>query len=105
MTDVPTAREFFGSLSTRARGGNTAGMTNSYLFEIAGAGTWHVVVDDGEVRVTEGERDADARISMSEDTFQKLLAREQNPMRAFFTGKIKVTGDMGAAAKLQKLLG
>jgi putative sterol carrier protein len=105
MTGTPTAREFFETLPERAREGNTAGMTGSYLFEIAGAGTWHVAVDDGKVQVTEGEADADARIAMSEDTFRKLLAGEQNPMRAVMTGKIKVSGDIGAAAKLQKLLG
>jgi putative sterol carrier protein len=80
-------------------------MSNSYLFEIADAGTWYVRVADGSVTVEEGEHAADARISMSADTFRKLVAREQNPMRAFMTGKIKVHGDMGAATKLQRIFG
>jgi len=101
--DNQAVREFFAALPTRASSQRTAGMTNSYLFEIAGAGTWLVAVSDGTVTVSEGEHDADTRISMSADTFRKLVAREQNPMRAFMTGKIKVTGDMSAATKLQRL--
>jgi len=98
-------RAFFESLPSRIPPDRVTGMTSSYLFEIANAGTWFVAVDGGKVAVEEGERDADVRISMSDGTFRKLVAREQNPMRAFMTGKIKVNGDMSAATKLQRLFG
>ena len=98
-------REWFESLPARVPPERAAGLTNSYLFEIADAGTWFVAVDGDKLAVEEGERDADARISMSAETFRKLLAREQNPMRAFMTGKIKVKGDMSAATKLQRIFG
>jgi putative sterol carrier protein len=78
-------------------------MSNSFLFDIDGAGKWKVDVNDGRVRVTEGEADADAIISTSEETFTKLINGEQNPTSAYMTGKLKVKGDMGAAMKLQKL--
>lgn len=99
-----TVQEYFATLPSRVPAQNTAGMTNSYLFEIKKVGSWLVAVDDGKVTVSEGDGDADARITMSEDVFQKLVAGEQNPMRAVMTGKIKVKGSMGAAAKLQKIL-
>jgi putative sterol carrier protein len=100
---VTTAREFFESLPSRADTSKTAGMTNSYLFDIEGAGKWTVRVADGTVEVTEGEEDADAVISTSEETFEKIVSGEQNPTSAYMTGKLKVKGDMGAAMKLQKL--
>jgi putative sterol carrier protein len=78
-------------------------MTNSYLFDIDGAGTWKVDVKDGQVSVTEGNGDADATISASEETFQKIASREMNATTAYMTGKLKVKGDLGAAMKLQKL--
>ena len=98
-----TVQEFFDSLETRADASKTAGMTNSYLFDIEGAGKWTVSVDDGNVRVTEGGEDADAVITTSEETFEKIVSGEQNPTSAYMTGKLKVKGDMGAAMKLQKL--
>src|SRR5213080_3243334 len=98
-----TAREFFDTLESRADASKTAGMTNSYLFDIEGAGKWTVRVDDGKVSVTEGGEDADAVISASEATFEKIVSGEQSPTSAYMTGKLKVKGDMGAAMKLQKL--
>jgi putative sterol carrier protein len=98
-----TAREFFETLESRVDPSKTAGMSNTYVFDIDGAGTWTVAVDDGNVKVTEGGGDADATISASEETFQKIAAGEQNATSAYMTGKLKIKGDMGAAMKLQKL--
>jgi putative sterol carrier protein len=98
-----SAREFFETLESRVDPSKTAGMNNSYLFDIDGAGTWKVDVQDGSVNVTEGGGDADVTISTSEETFEKMVSGEQNPTSAYMTGKLKVKGDMGAAMKLQKL--
>jgi putative sterol carrier protein len=98
-----SAREFFEGLEARVDPAKTAGMTNTYVFDIDGAGTWTVAVDDGNVQVSEGAGDADATISASEETFQKIAAGEQNATSAYMTGKLKIKGDMGAAMKLQKL--
>jgi putative sterol carrier protein len=98
-----SVQEFFQNLESQADASKTAGMTNSYVFDIDGAGQWKVDVDDGKVTVTEGGGDADAVISATEETFQKIVAGEQNPTSAYMTGKLKIKGDMGAAMKLQKL--
>ena len=98
-----TVQDFFANLASRADPAKTAGMSNSYVFEIEGAGQWKVDVDDGAVTVTEGGGDADATISTSQETFEKIVAGEQNPTSAYMTGKLKIKGDMGAAMKLQKL--
>jgi len=37
------------------------------------------------------------------DTLGEMMSGELNPMNAFMTGKIQVTGDMGVALKLQKV--
>ena len=100
---MTSAQEFFNTLESRIDESKTAGMTNSYLFDIEGAGRWKVEVDDGKVTVTRGGDDADAVITTSEETFTKIANGEQNPTSAYMTGKLKVKGDMGAAMKLQKL--
>jgi len=98
-----SVQDFFAALPSRADSSKTAGMTNSYVFEIEGAGTWTVDVDDGAVTVKDGGGDADVTISTSQETFEKIIAGDQNPTSAYMTGKLKVKGDMGAAMKLQKL--
>jgi putative sterol carrier protein len=101
---MPTVREFFEQLPARADPDRIAGMSNSYVFDIGGVGAWTVRVADGAVTVTEGAEDADCTISANEETFTRILAREQNPTTAYMTGKLKISGDMGAALKLQKIL-
>jgi len=103
---VPTesAREFFEGLEARAAASSkAAGLNASYLFDIDGAGKWTVRVENGQVRVSEGEEAADTTISASEETFVKIINGDQSPTTAFMTGKVKVSGDMGNAMKLQQL--
>ena len=98
-----SVQDFFANLASRADSSKTAGMTNSFVFDIDGAGQWKVDVDDGAVSVSDGGGDADVTISTSQDTFEQIIAGEQNPTSAYMTGKLKIKGDMGAAMKLQKL--
>ena len=98
-----STRELFETLESRIDASKTAGMNNSYLFDIDGAGKWKVDVQDGSVKVTEDEEDADVTITTSDETFEKITSGEQNATSAYMTGKLKVKGDMGAAMKLQKL--
>jgi putative sterol carrier protein len=100
---VTTAREFFDGLEGRVDPAKTAGMNNSYVFDIDGAGMWKVDVDDGNVKVTEGGGDADATISATQETFEQIASGAMNATTAYMTGKLKIKGDMGAAMKLQKL--
>jgi putative sterol carrier protein len=101
---VDTAREFFESLETRAsQSSKASGLTAKYLFDVSGAGKWVVDVENGRVAVREGDESADATIEASEETFMKIVNREQNPTTAYMTGKLKIRGDVGAAMKLQQL--
>jgi putative sterol carrier protein len=96
-------KEFFETLETRVDPAKAAGLNASYRFEIDGAGSWLVEVDDGKVSVSEDGGDAETIISTSTDTFMKIASGEQNPTSAYMSGKLKVKGDMGQAMKLQKL--
>ena len=97
------AKDFFEGLESDVDASKVAGVNNSYLFDIEGAGQWLVSVNDGSVSVTEGGGEADTTISTSEETMLKVVNGEQNPTTAYMTGKLKIKGDMGAAMKLQKL--
>jgi putative sterol carrier protein len=101
MAESP--REFFETLESRVDPAKAGVLTASYRFEIDGAGTWTVDVDQGRVTVSENGGNADATISASSETFMKIAKGEQNPTAAYMSGKLKVKGDMGQAMKLQKL--
>ena len=98
-----SVQEFFQGLPARVSAERIAGMTNTYVFEIEGAGVWTVAIADGAVTVTEGAGDADCTFSASQENFEKIVAGEQNPTTAYMTGKLKIKGDIGAAMKLQKI--
>ena len=98
------ARQFFETLEARAgHSSKAAGLNATYLFDIDGAGKWIVRVENGQVSVQEGQGDADTTISASEETFMRIVDGEQNATSAFMMGKLKVSGDLSNAMKLQKL--
>ncbi len=98
-----TTREFFESLAGRIDPARLDGVTTSYRFDIAGAGSWRVDVADGVATVTETDEGGDCVIRMKDEVFGKLRRGQQNPMTGFMTGKIKVDGDMSLALKLKDL--
>jgi putative sterol carrier protein len=99
-----SARQFFETLEARSGDSSKAtGLDATYLFNIDGAGKWTVRVENGQVSVQEGEGDADTTISASEETFMRIVDGEQNATSAFMMGKLKVSGDLSNAMKLQKL--
>ena len=101
-----TAREFFHELQAKTAGGSerTRGLTASYRFDIDGAGTWRVDVDDGTVTVAESDGAADCVIKVPEELFLRIVRGEQSPMGAYFMGKIRVEGDTALAMRLKDLL-
>ena len=101
-----TAREFFESLPGRPDPERLRGVRNTYFFDVAGAGRWLVAVDDGTVTVEESPEspNADVSFALSSETFEKLVDKRQNPMLAYATGKLKISGDIRVAMELQNLL-
>jgi putative sterol carrier protein len=96
-------REFFEGLEGRADPAKIRGVNKTYRFDIDGAGSWVVRVADGAVKVNEGDGEADVTFSTSEETFRKIVSRDQNPMMAYMSGKLRIHGDVGAAMQLKNL--
>jgi putative sterol carrier protein len=62
-----------------------------------------IVLNNG--RVTTDELSTDCTLRLSTENLKKLLRGQLNPMTAVMMGKIKISGDMGVAMKLGKLIG
>lgn len=58
-----------------------------------------------EAVVSHEDIEADTTVKTSIETLEKLRSGDLNPMMAMMTGKLKISGDMGLAMKLQSLLG
>lgn len=66
-----------------------------------------IIFLDGEVvpnTVTNDQRDAECTLIISLVDLCALLHGQLSPTSAFMTGKLKVTGDMSVAMKLQRLI-
>merc|ERR1719435_67620 len=49
--------------------------------------------------------EADATLTMTSDNFNKMFAGKLKPTAAFMSGRLKISGNMGKAMKLEKLMG
>jgi len=80
-----------------------------YQFEVTGkeAGQWFLDLKNGGGSCGRGEATAgaDATFKMSSDDFLKMFGGKLKPAAAFMTGKMKLSGDMGKAMKLEKMMG
>lgn len=76
------------------------GFDGSLKFDCGDAGV--VVLADGTAGLE--DRETDCTIRISEDNLVKLLTGKLNPMTGVMMGKLKVSGDMGVAMALGKLL-
>ncbi|XP_026521668.1 non-specific lipid-transfer protein isoform X2 [Notechis scutatus] len=66
--------------------------------------TWVVDVKNGKGCVdNNSDKKADCTIAMSDDDLLQLMTGKMNPQTAFFQGKLKISGNMGMAMKLQNL--
>lgn len=75
------------------------GMEKSVKFDFGDDGQIHI---EGKEAVAE-DKDADCTIGLSKDDFIAMAKREMDPMAAFMSGKLKVSGDMSVAMGLQSL--
>uniref|UniRef100_A0A9J7ZJC9 Sterol carrier protein 2 n=1 Tax=Cyprinus carpio carpio TaxID=630221 RepID=A0A9J7ZJC9_CYPCA len=70
----------------------------------SGEALWVVDVKNGKGSVTnDAGKKADCTIAMSDSDLLELMTGQLNPQTAFFQGKLKITGNMGMAMKLQNL--
>jgi NAD(P)-dependent dehydrogenase (short-subunit alcohol dehydrogenase family)/putative sterol carrier protein len=79
-----------------------------YKFNVKGdeEGIWHLDLKNapGKVGKGEPEQPADATLTMDSKNFFLMFTGKMKPANAFMTGKLKISGDLQKAMKLEKLM-
>jgi putative sterol carrier protein len=75
-----------------------------YRLSLDGEGGGHWIIDlRDDPGVREGSGEADCCLSMSASDYADLVEGRASAQQLFFTGKLRVDGDMGLAVRFQKL--
>lgn len=85
---------------------NAVGVNTCIQFNLAGAdgGNWFMKIKNQTMEIQDGSTDdANAEIKIKTADFLGIITGELDPLKAFFTGKIKISGDQSAVMKLVAL--
>jgi len=81
----------------------------TFLFDVTGAeaGTWFIDLKNAPGKAGQGKPDftPDATLKMDSKDFFSMMTGQLKPANAFLGGKLKISGDMSKAMKMEKLLG
>src|SRR5215469_2887885 len=85
--------------------GANSGLGGTLKFDFGEPGSVYIDGKSSPNSVTEGDgKNADCTISLSLETFEKMIKGELDGTSAFMQGKLRVAGDMGLAMKLGPIL-
>ena len=76
-----------------------------FEFNIKDIGVFYAKVQDGKLDIQPyNYYDNDVSFTASFETYKKIINGKLDPIKAFFSGKLKVSGDLSKAAILQNIL-
>ena len=76
-----------------------------FEFNIKDIGVFYAKVQDGKLDIQPyNYYDNDVSFTASFETYKKIINGKLDPIKAFFTGRLKVSGDLGKAVILQNIL-
>jgi putative sterol carrier protein len=103
---MATAAEKMAEVKARLEGNPEAaaelGASYKLVISGSGGGTWLMSLRDA-VSVTEEDGEADCVLQLDASDLVDLLEGRTSAQQLFFSGKLRVEGDMGMAVRLQKL--
>jgi putative sterol carrier protein len=97
------AREIFERLGRRRDVPRLRGTSATMRFDVVGAGSWHVAIDDGAVTVTESRAPADCVLELEEETLHHIASGQLKPLIAFMQGLVTIEGEPGTALSVAGL--
>ena len=88
----------------QTRAASAAPLGNTVKFDFGGEQV-HIDGTQGSNTISTDDKEADCTVKVSKENFKALMSGDLNPMTAVMMGKIRISGDMGVAMKLQSLFG
>jgi putative sterol carrier protein len=88
---------------TRIRVDGKSGLNATVKFDFGDDGVIYLDGTTEPMTVSNEDKDAQCTLRLSLDDYKAMGKGELDAMTAFMMGKLKVTGDMGVAMKLQKV--
>ncbi|NLH50187.1 MAG: SCP2 sterol-binding domain-containing protein [Myxococcales bacterium] len=109
MSDM-TVNQVFENITAKmaADPGKVANIKSVYQFNVTGdgGGEWYVDLTGDAPKVAAGASPTPhCTVTVSDADFIAIYTGSLNAQMAFMTGKVKISGDMGLAMKLGKILG
>src|SRR5437899_5326281 len=101
-----TPKEIFAEMPKNLNADAAKGMNSTIQFNLSGddGGQWYVALKDGTCQVQEGTASSpNMTLSMSAQDYVDMIMGKLNGQMAFMSGKLKISGDMGLAMKMQSL--
>ena len=101
-----TPEDVFARLTAGLDENAAKGLTATSQFNLSGehGGAWYVSVKDGRATVTKGSTSSpNMTMAMTAADYVDMNTGKLNPQVAFMSGKLKLSGDMNLAMKMQTL--
>jgi putative sterol carrier protein len=103
---LTSVNEVFEKMPQVFNAANAAGLDAIFQFNIAGdgGGDWYVVIKEGTCKVEKGIHDnPSVTLAMSGPDWLAICNGELSGMTAFMSGKLKATGNIMLAQRIQSL--
>ncbi|MCA9642438.1 MAG: SCP2 sterol-binding domain-containing protein [Polyangiaceae bacterium] len=104
---IDNCQQYFDTIQDRFIADQAKGVEATYVYELSGngGGTWTVSVKDQAVSVSEGSTDnASVTYTMKADDYVKLANGDLGGAKAVMTRKLKVSGSIPLARKMNNFL-
>jgi putative sterol carrier protein len=98
-----SAQEIFERLGSRGYVPRLRRTSATMRFDVVGAGSWHVAIDEGSVAVTQSSDPADCVLELEEETLRRMASEQQKPLIAFMQGLVAIKGDPATALNIASL--
>ncbi len=101
-----TPKEIFEQMPANLNADAAKGMNSTIQFNLSGdsGGQWYVTIKDSKADIVQGTAPSpNMTMSMAAQDYVDMISGKLNGQMAFMSGKLKISGDMGLAMKMQSL--